>query len=167
MVSERSCNTSVNLYPTTWRHIPEESSFHNHRCEVLKYSGKKKLKLSLWQAAEAHTVVRRRGSQHFLDNRLTDGGEVGSLTHRPPLTPPPGRLLVLISVKRQSRLLGHSAAGRIRSIEKSSDLIGNRSRHLTASSIVTQPTALPRAPRIKRNVIKGTFQNVNEYRTFA
>jgi hypothetical protein len=24
---------------------------------------------------------------HFLDNRLTDGGEVVSLTHRPPFTP--------------------------------------------------------------------------------
>jgi hypothetical protein len=25
--------------------------------------------------------------QHFLDNRLTDGGEVVSLTRRPPFTP--------------------------------------------------------------------------------
>jgi hypothetical protein len=24
---------------------------------------------------------------HFVDNRLTDGGEAGSLTHRPPFTP--------------------------------------------------------------------------------
>jgi hypothetical protein len=37
---------------------------------------------------------------HFLDNRLTDGGKVVSLTHRPPFTPPPpGRFLVLISVR--------------------------------------------------------------------
>jgi hypothetical protein len=35
---------------------------------------------------------------HFLDNRLTDGGEVVSLTRRPPFTPP-GRFLVLISVR--------------------------------------------------------------------
>jgi hypothetical protein len=27
--------------------------------------------------------VRRRGSPHFLDNRLTDGAEVVSLTRRP------------------------------------------------------------------------------------
>jgi hypothetical protein len=33
---------------------------------------------------------------HFLDNRLTDGGEVVSLMHRPPFIPP-GRFLVLIS----------------------------------------------------------------------
>jgi hypothetical protein len=32
------------------------------------------------------------------DNRLTDGGEVVSLTRRPPFTPP-GRFLVLISVR--------------------------------------------------------------------
>jgi hypothetical protein len=32
-------------------------------------------------------VVRRRGSHIFLDNRLTDGSEVVSLTRRPPFTP--------------------------------------------------------------------------------
>jgi hypothetical protein len=35
-------------------------------------------------------------------------------------------------------------AGRIRSIEKSSDLIGARTRNLPACSIVPQPTTLPR-----------------------
>jgi hypothetical protein len=44
---------------------------------------------------------------------------------------------------RLSRLQGHSAAGRIRSIEKSNDLIGNRAPDL-ACSIVPQPTTLPR-----------------------
>jgi hypothetical protein len=48
---------------------------------------------------------------HFLANQLTDGGEVVSLTRRPPFTS--GILLVLISVKRLSRPQGHSAAGRI------------------------------------------------------
>jgi hypothetical protein len=46
-----------------------------------------KIKLSIWQAVEAHRVVRRRGPPHFLDNRLTDGGEVVSLMRRPPFTP--------------------------------------------------------------------------------
>jgi hypothetical protein len=44
-----------------------------------------------------------------LDNRLTDDGEVVSLTRRPPFTPS-GRLLILISES--------TAARRIRSIEK-------------------------------------------------
>jgi hypothetical protein len=35
---------------------------------------------------------------HFLDNRLTDDGKVVSLMRRPPFTPP-GRFLVLISVR--------------------------------------------------------------------
>jgi hypothetical protein len=40
----------------------------------------------------------------------------------------------------------YSAAGRIRAIEKCSDLIGNRNLNLQACSIVPQVTTLPRAP---------------------
>jgi hypothetical protein len=40
----------------------------------------------------------------------------------------------------------HCAAGRIRSIEKSIDLIGNETSDLLACSIVPQPTTLPCAP---------------------
>jgi hypothetical protein len=58
---------------------------------------------------------------HFLENRLTDGGEVVSLTRRQPFTPRkiPGTYFCY----RLSPLQGHSAAGRIRSIEKSNDLM--------------------------------------------
>jgi hypothetical protein len=48
---------------------------------------------------------------------------------------------------RLSRPQGHSAAGRIRYIEKI-HLIGTRTRDLPACSIVPQPTTLPRAPYI-------------------
>jgi hypothetical protein len=41
--------------------------------------------------------VRLPRVPHFLDNRLTDGGNVVSLPRRPPFTP--GRFLVLISVR--------------------------------------------------------------------
>jgi hypothetical protein len=54
----------------------------------------------------------------------------------------PGKFLVLISVKRLSRPQGHSAAGRIWSIEKSSDLIWNRTHDLLACNLVPQPTML-------------------------
>jgi hypothetical protein len=37
-------------------------------------------------------------------------------------------------------------AGRIGSIEKSNDLVGNRTRDFAACSIMPQPTTLPRAP---------------------
>jgi hypothetical protein len=50
--------------------------------------GVKKVKLSLQQTVEAHRVVRRRGFHISLDNPLTDGGKVVSLTLRPPFTPP-------------------------------------------------------------------------------
>jgi hypothetical protein len=62
---------------------------------------------------------------------------------------PPGRFVVLISVKRLSRPQGHSGAGRIRSIAKSDYYIGNRTRGLPGYSMVPLPTTLPRAPRIK------------------
>jgi hypothetical protein len=52
---------------------------------------------------------------------------------------PPGRFLELISVKRLHRLQGHSAAGRIRSVEKYSG-IGSRIHKLPACSIMPQPT---------------------------
>jgi hypothetical protein len=77
---------------------------------------------------------------HFIDNRLSDGGEV-SLTRRPPFAPinipvPP---LVLSQTK------GQSANGRIRSVEKVSDN-GNRTRDHPACSIVPWQAMLPRAP---------------------
>jgi hypothetical protein len=59
---------------------------------------------------------------------------------------PPGRFLVLISVRGWVDPQDHSAAGRIRSIEKSNTFIGNRTRYLPVCSIVPQPNTLPRAP---------------------
>jgi hypothetical protein len=64
---------------------------------------------------------------------------------RPLPPPPPGSFLEPFSVKRLSWPQDHSAAGRIRYIEKI-HLIGTRTRDLPACSIVPQPTTLPRAP---------------------
>jgi hypothetical protein len=44
--------------------------------------------------------------------------------------------------QRLNRPYGHSAVGRIRSIGKSYDFIGNRTRDLPVCSIVPQPTML-------------------------
>jgi hypothetical protein len=100
--------------------------------------------LSMQHTMEAHRVVRRRGSHIFFRQSFTDGGEVVSLTHRQPFIP--GRFLVLISVRGYVDPQSHGAAGRIRPIEKSNDLIGNRNCELPACSIVPQPTTLRRAP---------------------
>jgi hypothetical protein len=78
--------------------------------------------------------------------RLTDGGEVVRLTRWPPFTPLPRKSPGTHFYYILSRPQGHSAVGRIMSIEKSNDLIGNRTRDLPACSIVPQPTTLPRAP---------------------
>jgi hypothetical protein len=57
---------------------------------------------------------------HFLDSQLTDGGEVVSLMRLPLFTPKeiPG----IHFCQRLSQPLDHSVAGRIRSVEKSSDI---------------------------------------------
>jgi hypothetical protein len=81
---------------------------------------------------------------HILDNRLTDNGEVVSLTCRSTFAPE--MISGAYFCYKLSRPRDHSAARRIRLIEKSNDLIGNQTRDLPACSIVPQPTALPRAP---------------------
>jgi hypothetical protein len=71
---------------------------------------------------------------HFLDNRLTDGGEVVCITRRPLFTP--RMILDTHLCYSLSQPQGHSAAGRSRSIENSNDLIGNRTRDLPACRVV-------------------------------
>jgi hypothetical protein len=58
---------------------------------------------------------------HFLDDRLKDGVEVVGFTRRPPFNPRkiPGTYFNY----KPSRPQAHSAAGRIRSIEKSNDVM--------------------------------------------
>jgi hypothetical protein len=79
---------------------------------------------------DAHWLVRSRGS-HFLDNRLTDGGEVVSLSRRAHLYPQEDFWY--------SFLLG-STADRIRSNEKSNDVSGNRIRDLPVCNIMPHLT---------------------------
>jgi hypothetical protein len=73
---------------------------------------------------------------YFLDNQLIDGVEVVSIMSRALFIPRkiPGSHFCY----RLSRPQGHSAAGRIRSIEKSNNTIGNRTHDLPACSIVPQ-----------------------------
>ena len=49
---------------------------------------------------------------------------------------------------RLIRPQGHSAAGKIKSIENSHDTIGNRTRDLPDCSAVTQPAATPPPGRV-------------------
>jgi hypothetical protein len=82
---------------------------------------------------------------HFVDNRLTDGGEVVSLTRRSPFTPP-GRFLGLISVRGGDDPRAIMRLEGLGQLKKSSDLIENQTRDLPACSLVPQPTTLPRVP---------------------
>jgi hypothetical protein len=72
-----------------------------------------------------------------------DGSEI-ILLHQPPFTPMkiPGTHFC----ERLSLSPGHSAAGRITSIEKSNDLIENQTCNPLTCSTVPQPTMLLHAP---------------------
>jgi hypothetical protein len=84
----------------------------------------KRLKVLKGKKRKAIPVTGREGPQgcetfrvpHYLDNWLTDGSKVVSLTRRRPFTfqEIPGTYFCY----RLSRPQGHNAAGRIRSIEK-------------------------------------------------
>jgi hypothetical protein len=71
----------------------------------------------------------------------------------------PGRFLVLIYVKRLGRPQGHSAAGRIRSNEKSNNLIWIRNRDLPSCNIVPQSTTLPRDPQNRMKTLVRNDQH--------
>jgi hypothetical protein len=79
---------------------------------------------------------------HFLDNRLTDGGKVVSLTRRPPFTSQEGswHSFLLEAESTPGPQFGWK--------DEKFHLIGTRTRDLPACSIVPQPTTLPRAPII-------------------
>jgi hypothetical protein len=70
----------------------------------------------------------------------------------------PGRLVILISVSQPQ---DHIAAGRIRSIERSSDPIGNQTRDLPACNIVPQPTTLLLTPSLFIIDLRNTFCSCN------
>jgi hypothetical protein len=102
---------------------------------------------------------------YFLDYRLTESGEVISLTRRPPYTTRkfPGTHLCW----RLSRSQGHNSARRFGSIEKCSALIGNGTHVLPTWRIVPQPTTLPRAPDIKPYNLFIILWNVNPLLGYA
>jgi hypothetical protein len=70
----------------------------------------------------------------LLDNRLTHGGEVVTLTSRPPFTPKSVSWYSFL-LEAESTPGPYSAAGRIRPIKKSNDLIGYPTRDPPACSI--------------------------------
>jgi hypothetical protein len=82
---------------------------------------------------------------HFLDSRLIYGGQVVSLTRRPPFTPL-GRFLVLISVRGW---VEPRAIVRLEGLSQLKIQWPYRESNLPACSIVPQPTTLTRAPRGK------------------
>jgi hypothetical protein len=95
---------------------------------------------------EARRVVRRRDS-HIFSRKSGHRWRWGYQPFEPDgRALPPGRFLVLISLRGWADLRAIVRVERIRLIEKSSYLIGNRTSAFPACSIVPQPTSLPRTP---------------------
>jgi hypothetical protein len=90
----------------------------------------KAVPLQAWSGPEGSRNLRLPG----YTTTAQDGGKLVSLTHRPPLPPrnAPGTHFCY----RLSRPQGHSAIGRIMSMEKSNDTIWNRTSDLPICSTV-------------------------------
>jgi hypothetical protein len=105
---------------------------------------KVKVKQSHYRPWQALKVPGDWGSQILRQLAYKDG-KVVSPTHRPSL--PPGNILGTHSCYMLSRPQGHRESGRIMSMKKSSDTIGNRSRDPPVCRAVPQPLRY-RAPHI-------------------
>jgi hypothetical protein len=137
----RSLNSSTGNQP--WLSIP-------YLIILLSYQ----IHRTLWVPAKSKAipVTGHEGPQgcemsrlpHLLDNQLTEGSKVVSLTCRPPITPQEDSwysfLLGWVNPRPIMQLEG------LGNLKNSDDLIRNRTRDLPACSIVTQPNMLPCAP---------------------
>jgi hypothetical protein len=106
-----------------------------------------KVKLSRHRPGQVLGVPGGSGSR--ISRQLAH--KVVSPTHRPSL--PQESIPGTHFCYRLSRPQGHNATGRLKSLKNSSDSIGNRTRDLPAWSVLPQPNALPRTPRLDAKII--------------
>jgi hypothetical protein len=106
---------------------------------------------------ETHRAVRRRGSYIFYTIGPQMAVRLSALRPGRPL--PPGRSLVLISVRG---CVDARAIVRLEGLGQLKYPIGNRTCDLPSCSIMPQPTTLPRVPMVvTKTKLRGLSQQAN------
>jgi hypothetical protein len=128
---------------TTYNISAQIKSTHTKKDKAIPVTGRED-----WEGCETSRVP------YLLGNRLRDSSEFVILsTGRPS---PPGRFLVLISVRRWVDPGAIVRLERLIEKKKNNHPIGTRTRDIPACSIMPQPTTLPRAS-------SRTQEHVNVY----
>jgi hypothetical protein len=99
------------------------------------------------------------GPTYFLDNRPTDGSQSGCQPYVSAAFYPPGRFLVLVSVRGWVDSRAIVSLEVLGQFKKSSYLIGNRTCGIPACIWVPQPTTLPRTSGVcGRTILHSLLQ---------
>ena len=129
-----------------------EETYQNKYSSFLGNTKGKAIPLRDWRGPQG---PRRLGLPEFLDNWHLKVVWLSAI--RTGRIYPPGKIPGTDFCQRLSRPLGHSAAGKIKSIKNFNGSNRNRTHDLSVCSLVPQPTAPPNTPVLGKIPIENTL----------